>query len=87
MFYVYLLQGAGGEDIYIGYTNDLRRRFKEHQALPKHIGWKLVYYEAYRSEFDARERERRLKHHGSGAVELKKRLEHSLSPSNWGGIQ
>ena len=35
-------------------------------------------YEAYVSEKDARLREQRLKHHGSGKVELKKRLQHSF---------
>ena len=34
--------------------------------------------EAYASAKDARRRERRLKQHGSGKVELKKRLQHSL---------
>ena len=44
----------------------------------KHRGWRLVYYEAYRETADAVRRKRRLKHHGAGWRELKKRLMHSL---------
>jgi len=76
MYYVYLLQSPGADDIYIGFTPDLRRRMREHGS--QHRDLTLVYYEAYASEKDARLRERRLKHHGSGKVELKKRLQLSL---------
>jgi putative endonuclease len=78
MYYVYLLQSPKADDIYIGFTPDLRRRMREHRY--EHRDWKLVYYEAYASEKDARLREQRLKHHGSGKIELKKRLQHSLLP-------
>jgi predicted GIY-YIG superfamily endonuclease len=62
-----------------GFTPDLRRRMREHRH--EHRGWLVYYYcEAYASEKDARLREQRLKHHGSGKVELKKRLQHSLLP-------
>ena len=89
MFYVYFLQSPAAEDIYLGFTGDLRRRFKEHQS-HEHKGWRLVYYEAYAGEADARRREQRLKHHGSGLAELKKRLTESLPTvrqPNWGGAQ
>lgn len=36
-FYCYLLLSERGE-IYCGYTNDIRRRFKEHNS-PKNTGW------------------------------------------------
>lgn len=78
MYYVYLLQNPENYAIYIGYTGDLKRRYREHQA-SAHPGWKLKYYEAYASESDARKREQRLKHHGSGVRELKKRLQESLT--------
>ena len=83
MYYVYLLQSPGADDIYIGFTPDLRRRMREHGS--EHRDWTLVYYEAYASEKDARLRERRLKHHGSGNVELKKRLQGSLQIINQTG--
>jgi prepilin-type N-terminal cleavage/methylation domain-containing protein len=38
----------------------------------------LVYYEAYQSEKDAREREMRIKHHGNAIKQLKKRIQRSL---------
>ena len=43
----------------------------------KHAGWKLVYYEAYLNEQDARDRERMLKHYGAARGRLKKRITRS----------
>ena len=68
MYYVYLLQEKKRGRHYIGYTKDLRRRLQEHQTY--HDGytgsqeWQLVYYEAYLSQEDAQERERKLKQDG-----------------------
>ena len=76
MYYVYLLQSPRADAVYIGFTPDLRRRMREHRS--EHRGWRLISYEAYASEQDARLRERRLKHHGSGKAELRKRLQNSL---------
>ena len=76
MYYVYILQSPKADDIYIGFSTDLRARVRQHRL--EHRDWTLVYYEAYASEKNARRREQRLKHHGSGKVELKKRLQHSL---------
>ena len=64
MSYIYVLQSPDGSDIYIGFSNDLKRRMAEHER-SAHPGWRLVYYEAYQSESDARRRERRLKDHGN----------------------
>ena len=79
MFYVYVLKGPRERDLYFGYTADLKARYASHQRMPHHRGWKLAYYEAYQDERDARERERRLKHYGSGRGRLKKRIARSLS--------
>ena len=74
MHYVYLLKNHKLGTTYIGYTNDLRRRIKEHIAkIPE-----LVYYEAFKSEKDARKRERMLKQ-GQTVRRLKERLFESLS--------
>ena len=64
MFYVYFLLLNNGQ-IYTGSTSDLRRRIEEHK-LGKVISTrnkihKLVGYEAYLIESDARRRERFLK--------------------------
>ena len=74
MFYVYLLKRKSGNETYIGYTEDLKRRISEHS-------WrnaKLIYYEAYLEEYDARTRERMLKERGQTVRRLKERLKQSL---------
>ena len=45
----------------------------------KHAGWKLVYYEAYLNEQDARDRdrERMLKHYGASRGHLEKGITRS----------
>ncbi len=71
MFYVYFLVSKINKDeIYIGSTNNLTKRFKEHNSgqvfsTKTHRPWSLIYYEAYNQEKLARIREQRLKHHGN----------------------
>ena len=77
MFYVYFLKKPKLKHIYIGFTDDLRRRIKEHKK--DKSGYKLIYYEAYLSEEDTRERERKLKKYGSALGHLKKRLSNTLN--------
>jgi len=40
--------------------------------------WKLVYYEAYDSDIDARRREIKLKDYGQPRTHLKKRIHNSI---------
>ena len=56
-------------------TNDLRRRILEHRGKVS----ELIYYEAYKSEKDARKRERMLKERGQTIRRLKERLRDSFS--------
>jgi predicted GIY-YIG superfamily endonuclease len=70
MYYVYILRRETA-DFYIGYTSDLKKRFKQHQNKEK---VRLIYYEAYISKEIARARERRLKYYGSAWRALKKRI-------------
>ena len=61
MYYMYVLKGRMQRKLYIGSTNDLRRRLDEHARkestyTSKASDWQLVYYEAYRNREDARER-------------------------------
>jgi predicted GIY-YIG superfamily endonuclease len=79
MFYVYVLQSVEGKNVYYGFSSDLRQRFKAHQQMRKHAGWKLIYYEAYLDEQDARDRERMLKKYGATRGHLKQRIRRSLS--------
>ena len=74
MYYVYVLKNAIGK-LYYGYTNDLRRRLEEHQ---RNDNWKLIYYEAYLSEKDARNREMKLKKFGQSIKHLRNRIPYSL---------
>ena len=70
MHYTYILKLNNG-GLYIGYTDNVERRTKEHQK-----SWKcdLIYYEAYNSEKLARDRERKLKYYGSAWRGLKQRI-------------
>jgi len=87
MHYVYLLKDPNSEWIYIGYTSNLRRRLKEHKEGKTHTtrrfsSIELVYYEAYKSAEDAKEREKKLKQYGNSLGILKKRISRSLSKHN-----
>jgi putative endonuclease len=77
MFYVYVLMNPKTGTLYYGFSTNLRQRFNEHQKMRKHAGWKLVYYEAYLNEQDARNRERMLKQYGAARGYLKQRIAHS----------
>jgi len=64
MFYTYVLHNT--KQFYIGCTNNLRRRFKEHNSdmsiATKNRGpWTLIYYEASLSKSSALKREKYLK--------------------------
>jgi putative endonuclease len=66
MYFVYILQSNKDGSLYTGFTEDLDRRFKEHNeglnvstALLK--PWTLIYYEAYSIKADALGREKFLK--------------------------
>jgi putative endonuclease len=80
MFYFYVLENEMRE-LYYGSTNNLKRRLVEHQQgkvrSTKGHDWVLIYYEAYQSNEDARQRERQIKHYGQALVHLKTRIQHS----------
>ncbi|MDD5110517.1 MAG: GIY-YIG nuclease family protein [Patescibacteria group bacterium] len=83
MFYVYLLQSKKDGNFYLGSTNDLRKRFREHndgevRSTKSRIPFELLYYEAYKVERDARLREHNLKLRANALYQLKRRLPHSL---------
>ena len=83
MFYVYVLKSTLDGNLYIGVTNDLRRRLREHQekksrATAPRAPFTLCYYEAYRSRDDARHRESALKLRGQARKHLTTRISRSL---------
>ena len=66
MYYVYILRSLKDKKFYIGYTNDLRRRFKEHNdgkvtSKKYRMPFEILYYEACRNQDDALHREKYLK--------------------------
>lgn len=75
VYYVYLIRNRGTHALYVGYTDDLRHRVKQHRGKNP----ELVYYEAYKAEADARSRERMLKQRGQAVRRLKERLRHSIT--------
>ena len=83
MYAVYVLQHTVTKQMYVGKTNDLRRRIAEHNrgaqtATHRKSGtWILVYAEAYRDGRDADLRERKIKQHGSNKRWLFDRIKHS----------
>jgi len=79
VFYVYVLQSTDGKSVYYGFSSDLKQRFAEHQKMPKHAAWKLIYFEAYLYEQDARNRERMLKKYGAARGHLKQRIRRSIA--------
>ena len=65
-YYVYILESLEDKSLYIGYTNDLQKRFKEHNrklnfSTKSKTQWKLIHYLAYLNEEDAVRREKYLK--------------------------
>jgi len=79
MFYAYVLQSLTDNFTYIGSTEDLKKRFKEHnsgktKSIKHRLPFKLVYYEAYETKYLARKREIELKKNSSKKEELFKRI-------------
>lgn len=83
MYYVYILKSIKDGNLYCGSTDDLRRRFSEHNrgkvlSTKGRRPFELRYYEAYMNETDARKRESSLKKDGRAIAQLKKRAVESL---------
>jgi putative endonuclease len=65
-YYVYVLRSLRDKRLYIGSTGDLRTRLRLHnggavRSTSPRRPFELVFYEAYRSEYDAKRREIYLK--------------------------
>ena len=67
MYYVYILTNKTDDVMYIGVTNDLSRRLREHKTeqiegfTKKYHVHKLVYFEEYSEAYAAIAREKQLK--------------------------
>jgi len=78
MYYTYVLKSKKDGKLYVGFCEDLKKRFKEHQlGLVKTTKNKqplvLIYYEACNNKIDAINREKQLKT-GFGRAYLKRRI-------------
>ena len=65
-WYVYVLKSDRDGKFYIGSTNNLERRVKEHQlgkniSTAKRLPMELIYFEGHRSQEDAVRREKYFK--------------------------
>ena len=66
MFYVYCIKSKKTEQLYFGFTNNLKRRLEEHNSglnfsTKPYIPWELIYYEACLNKNDAIRRESYMK--------------------------
>jgi putative endonuclease len=78
MWYVYILRSAKDANIYVGSTNDLDRRLKQHEngeciSTSKRLPVTMEAYVALKTQEQARSLEAYFKS-GSGAAIMKKRV-------------
>jgi len=87
MHYVYVLISLVDYCLYIGITNDIKKRFNKHNsgyilATKNRRPFKLLYFECYSELSDAKRREKYLKG-GKGHNELKIQLQDALIKNNY----
>jgi len=83
MYFTYVLQSAKDDGFYIGFTKDLKLRFKQHSkgevvSTKSRRPLQLIYYEACLTQKDATNREGYLKTY-NGRSFLHKRLKSYLT--------
>jgi len=80
MWYAYILQSEKNKRLYIGFTDDLKRRLEEHNSgkggkyTKDNRPFKLIFYEAFINKKDASKAERFFKT-GYGREVLKDKIE------------
>ena len=84
MYYVYIIKSLTNGKLYTGFTRDLKSRFKKHKGRGVHTTKRmgelsLIFYEAFKSEEDAKRRELYLKT-SKGKRALKLMLKDSRGP-------
>lgn len=83
-FYTYILYSLKDNRLYIGFTNNLKKRLIEHArgkvgATKNRIPLRLIHYEYFINEKDAKAREKFLKS-GYGRKQFKEILKNTLEP-------
>ena len=86
MFYTYVLLSKKDKRFYVGFTENLKKRFREHQdgsvaATAHRRPLELIYYEACLNKHDSLKREKYFKT-GFGRRFLRNRLETFLQDDN-----
>ena len=84
MYYFYVLKSQKDGQLYFDSTNDLRKRFRQHnsglaESTAPRRPFSLIYYEAYTSEVDARHREQSIKLRGNAYLQLKRRIKNCVA--------
>ena len=75
MYYVYVLESESRVGFrYVGFTKDLKARIKDHNEgkcdfTKRHRPWRVVYFESFACETNARKRERQIKKWSAGKKE------------------
>lgn len=87
MYYVYVIKSLRDEQLYFGYTSDLKKRLEKHQqgkvrSTKSRKPFCLIYYEAYYSKELALNREKQLKHYSNAWTQLKRRIRNSKFINN-----
>ena len=82
-YYVYVLFSNKDKKFYVGYSQDLRARIKDHlqgrvESTKNRRPIQLIHYEAFLDNDDARSRERFLKS-GFGRSQMKKAIQRTLA--------
>lgn len=89
MYYTYVIQSHKDKKLYVGYSQDLKIRFAQHNrgevtATKNRRPFTLIYYEACTNKYDAIKREKYFKT-GFGRRFLNNRLENFYSQARDGG--
>ncbi len=76
MYYVYAIESLNRKYIYIGITNDIDKRVKQHntgknKTTKPYLPFQILFTEEYKTRIDARKREKYLKS-GCGKEYVKK---------------
>jgi len=85
MNYTYILRSKKDKQLYIGCTNNLEKRFREHNsgvvsATKNRVPPELIFYEVFTNQSDAFAREQWLKS-GWGRHHMKKMLANTIKSS------
>ena len=88
MYYFYVIKGRKNNQLYFGYTNNLKERIAQHnsgkvESTKPLIPLKLVYHEAYTSMNDAKHREYSIKLRGNAYLQMKRRINNCVTETEW----